>query len=114
MIFGVLHRKNLLLKIPREHVLTRLRYFAQNIGVFGYQIIHHLWIANINVGLVQNLPNSDFVVLLDIAFLAGPFLNIIKNVSQNENATKKGINKFFKDMANGRVGDKELSFDINV
>ena len=43
------------------------------------------------------------------------FLSIIRNASnQNNKSNTYGVDKFFKDMAHGKVGNKELSFGINV
>lgn len=40
------------------------------------------------------------------------FLSIIQNSDDGEASAK--INRFFKDMSNGQIGDKNLSFGINV
>lgn len=40
------------------------------------------------------------------------FLLIIKNSDANEKTAK--INKFFKDMSNGTLGSKDISFNILV
>ena len=42
----------------------------------------------------------------------GEFLEIIKNSEGNESTAK--IKKFFKDMSNGKVGNQNLSFQVNV
>lgn len=40
------------------------------------------------------------------------FLDIIQNTDTGETSAK--INKFFKDMSNGELGDERLSFSVNV
>lgn len=40
------------------------------------------------------------------------FLDIIQNTECSENSSK--IKEFFKDMSQGKLGDKNLSFSINV
>ena len=35
-------------------------------------------------------------------------------VKEQLNFLKRKINKFFKDMSNGKLGDKDLSFSVNV
>lgn len=40
------------------------------------------------------------------------FLGIIQNSEDGEASAK--INMFFKDMSNGKIGNKNLSFGINV
>lgn len=40
------------------------------------------------------------------------FLDIIRNTDTGETSAK--MNQFFKDMSNGKLGDKNLSFSVNV
>ena len=46
------------------------------------------------------------------------FLRIIKNASSGQSKEtedgNQGVDKFFKDMTNGKVGQKDLSFGVNV
>ena len=80
MIFGILHGENLLLKIRGKHVLTWLRNFTQNIRILRDEFIDHFRVANVNDGLIENLPNGHFVVLLNVALLVRPFVYVFKNI----------------------------------
>ena len=44
------------------------------------------------------------------------FLSIINNASSGEGIceSENTVNKFFKDMANGTIGLKDLSFGVNI
>ena len=44
------------------------------------------------------------------------FLGIIngKGGGSSQESGEEGVNKFFKDMANGKIGNKDLSFEVNV
>ena len=41
------------------------------------------------------------------------FLGII-NGGDSSAEGEEGVNKFFKDMSNGKIGNKDLSFNVNI
>ena len=79
--------------------------------------LDELEIPLIGLGLADTREEVERIILSvdddgDIEF--PEFLAIIKSPPEDDNDQTALINKFFKDMSNGQLGNKDLSFNVTV